>query len=81
MFKLLNRMLLSLPDLIAEALRKNDYMPTFVIDVSNIIHASLHANDMDLVLRSSWKGFEQCVENILKIHARWFATLSYIIYC
>ena len=43
----------SLPALIAEALRKNDVVPTFVVDLSNIIHAQLHANDMDLVLRNS----------------------------
>ena len=63
----------SLPGLIAETLRNGHEMPIFVIDVSNIIHAQLHANDMDLVLRNSWKGFEQGVENILKTHARWFA--------
>ena len=49
----------SLPDLIGDALRKNSEIPTFVIDVSNIIHAQLHAHAMDLVLRNSWKGFEQ----------------------
>jgi hypothetical protein len=63
----------SLPSLIAEALRKNDFVPTFVIDVSNIIHAQLHRHDLDIVLRHSWNGFDQGIENILKTHAGWFA--------
>jgi len=70
----------SLSSLIADALRNKRDIPTFVVDVSNILHAQLHAHDMDIVLRNSWKGFEQGIENILKIHASWFAPYDPVTY-